>query len=83
MGDTARMSEVADWSVRGTVFYGGARDGEQLDLFPAQDPINLSKTVAGKEIVEVYRRTRDATAARRALGPVTAPDPSSPATTRR
>ncbi len=42
------------------MFYGGSRDGSTLDLFPASEEINLSHTVAGVEMVEVYRRTDEA-----------------------
>lgn len=47
----------ADWSKRGIVFYGGSRDGQLLDLFPTGASFNLSHTIAGQGIVELYGRT--------------------------
>lgn len=38
----------------------GSRDGEESDLWPACGSINLSKTPAGQEFVELYERTTEA-----------------------
>lgn len=56
-----RGSTLADWSRRGIVFYGGSRDGQQLpNLFPTGASLNLSRTIAGQDIVEIYARTDQA-----------------------
>jgi hypothetical protein len=53
--------ESADWSQPGVIFYGGAHDGRHSPAFPKRLPlINLAKTVAGVELVELYERTEEA-----------------------
>jgi hypothetical protein len=51
---------LADWSKRGIVLHGGSRDGQQVDLIPTGASLNLSHTIAGQDIVEVYARTDQA-----------------------
>ncbi len=51
------MTAPADWTKRGITFFGGSRDGEDLDMVPARASISLSNTLGGEEFTETYERT--------------------------
>jgi hypothetical protein len=58
------MTEQADWTKRGVVFYGGSMDGKLADVFPAEASLSMCNEVAGKEIYEEYARTDEASDSR-------------------
>lgn len=56
----APVTEKADWTKPGIVFFGGSRDGEVHDLTPADGSMNLANDIEGEETIEMYERTEEA-----------------------